>query len=98
LDLFLKPNKMDLSDFNPASPTRLHRLGFTDFNSARYIGYNICMFKFYFNYYKKYVRIVRVQFRRGCDTPRVAPWQTARVIELFYTLTLAMRRAPHAPS
>ena len=39
-----------------------------------------------------------VQFRRGSDAPRVASWQTARVIDLFYTLTLAMRRAPHAPS
>jgi hypothetical protein len=42
---------------------------FTDLSSERplhrpqlgsRIGYNICMFKFYFNYYKKYVRIVRV--------------------------------------
>ena len=80
---------------------------FTDLSSERLlhrpqlgsrIGYNICMFKFYFNYYKKYVRIVRAQFRRGRDSRRVVPWLSARVIDLFYTLTLAMRRAPHAPS
>jgi len=27
------------------------------------------------------------QFRRGSDAPRVLPWQTARVIDLFYTFT-----------